>query len=181
MSTAQERRCNRNSFRRPSGSKDPELTVAGQIIDFHIGRTPSQNISTGVDGQPVLDQPKSLLAVRVSGKFPSRPSFDVLSDSIPLFFIARNRVGFWIARDADRRTGGIFLSRKSALRFADKSCETTGCATMFLADRLELDVESRGNRVIAWISAALDVATRFIPDYPPPIPILEKRRKEEWL
>jgi hypothetical protein len=117
----------------------------------------------------------------VPGKFPSRPSFDVLSDSIPLFFIARNRVGFWIARDADGRTGGIFLFRKSALRFANKICETTGCATMFLADRFELDVRSSGNRVIAWVSAALDVATRFIPDYPPPIPTLEKRRKKEWL
>jgi len=155
--------------------------VADQIIDLQIGRKLSRDICTGVGGRPSFGQHKSLSAVRVSGKFPSRPSSDVLSGSIPLFFIARNRIGFWIARDADGLTGGIFLFRKSARRFVDKICETTGCATMFLADRLELDVKSRGNRVIAWISAALDVATRFIPDYPPPIPTLEKRRKEEWL
>jgi hypothetical protein len=52
---------------------------------------------------------------------------------------------------------------------------------MFLADRVELDVESRGNRAVAWVSAALDVVTRFLPDYPHSIPMLEKRRKEEWL
>ena len=153
--------------------------MAGQIIDLHIGRAPLRDICTG--SRPELGQYKSLSAARVPGKFPSRPSFDILSNSIPLFFIARNRVGFWIARDADGRTGGIFLFRKSALQFADKISETTGCATMFLAERLELDVKNRGNRVIAWISAALDVATGFIPDYPPPIPTLEKRRKEEWL
>jgi hypothetical protein len=52
---------------------------------------------------------------------------------------------------------------------------------MFLADRLEQDVESRGNRVVAWISAALAVVTLFLTDYPHPILMLEKRRKEEWL
>jgi hypothetical protein len=52
---------------------------------------------------------------------------------------------------------------------------------MFLADRVELDVESPGNRAVAWVSAALDVVTRFLPDNPHPIPMLEKRRKEQWL
>ena len=32
---------------------------------------------------------------------------------------------------------------------------------MFLADRLELDIETRGYRVIAWISAALDLMNSF--------------------
>ena len=155
--------------------------MADQVAHFHIGRTSLQAICTDVGDEPALDQHKSLSPARVSGKFPCRPSFDVLSGSIPLFFIARNRVGFWIAREAEGRTGGIFLFRKSALRFAETSCGTSGCATMFLADRLELDIESRGYRVIAWISAVLDLMSRFISDYPPPIPMLEKRRKKEWL
>jgi hypothetical protein len=153
--------------------------VTDQVAHFHIGRTSLQDICIDVGDELALDQHKSLPAARVSGKFPCRPSFDVLSDSIPLFFIARNRVGFWIALDAEGRAGGIFLFRKSALRFAKKSCGTSGCATMFLADRLELDIESRGYRVIAWISAALDLMTRLVPDYPPPIPMLEKRCKKE--
>jgi hypothetical protein len=52
---------------------------------------------------------------------------------------------------------------------------------MFLADRLELDIENRGNRAIGWFAAALDLVIRFVPDYPPPIPISEKRPKEDWL
>jgi hypothetical protein len=183
MSTAcaQERRGRRNSLSRPFGSKNPELTVTDQVAHFHVGRSSLQNICTDVADEPTRDQHNSSPATGVSCKFPSRPSCDVLSDSIPLFFIARNRVGFWIARDAEGRAGGIFLFRKSALRFAKKGRGISGCATMLLADRLELDVESRGNRVIAWISAALDVVTLFLTDYPHPIPMLEKRRKGEWL
>ena len=84
--------------------------MADQIAHFHIGRTSLQDICTDVGDEPALDQHKSLSAARVSGKFPCRPSFDVLSGSIPLFFIARNRVGFWIAREVEGRTGGIFPS-----------------------------------------------------------------------
>jgi hypothetical protein len=40
---------------------------------------------------------------------------------------------------------------------------------------------SRGNRAVAWVNAALDVVTRFLPDYPHSTPMLEKRRKEKWL
>ena len=79
------------------------------------------------------------------------------------------------------RTGGVFLFKKSALRFAKKNSGTSGCATMFLAERLELDVENRGNRLIAWIGALLNLVTRYVPDYPPPIPLLERQRKPEWL
>ncbi len=146
--------------------------MAAQIAHFHSGRTSWQN-------KPALDRHKSPPAARVPGEFPRRPTCDVLSSSIPLFFIARNRAGLWIAREAEGRIGGIFLFRKSALSFAKTSCGTAGCATMFLADCLELDVENRGPRAIAWISAALDYITRYVPDYPPPIPMLEKRCRKE--
>jgi hypothetical protein len=155
--------------------------VSRPAVHSHIDRTSSEDVCTIIGAEPTLEQRKSKPTAGVSAKFPCRPSSDVLSNSIPLFFVARNRVGFWVARDAERRTGGIFLSRKSALRFAERTCETSGCATMFLADRLELDIENRGNRVIGWFAAALDLVTRFVPDYPPPIPMSEKPPKEEWL
>jgi hypothetical protein len=53
-------------------------------------------------------------------------------------------------------------------------------AARFLTERFELDLENSGNRLIAWMGAALNLVTRYIPDYPPPIPIMEKRRKAEW-
>ena len=51
---------------------------------------------------------------------------------------------------------------------------------MLLTERFELDVENHGNRLIGWIGAALNVLARYVPDCPPPIPIMEKRRKAEW-
>jgi hypothetical protein len=101
----------------------------------------------------------------------------VLSDSIALFFIACNRSGLWIAREAEGRTGGIFLFRKSALRFAKKNSGKGGSATMFLSERLELDVPNRGNWFVAWVATLLNLVSRYIPPYPPPIPLLEKQRK----
>ena len=53
-----------------------------------------------------------------SSGLPSRPDAHVFNGVIPLFFIGRNKNGFWIAREARRRSGGIFLLRRSALRFA---------------------------------------------------------------
>ena len=49
------------------------------------------------------------------------------------------------------------------------SC-TRGCATMFLAERVKLDVENRGNRLIAWIGALRKLVARYVPDHPPPGP-----------
>ena len=42
----------------------------------------------------------------------------IVSDAIPAFFIGRNRDGFWVARDAKGRNGGIFLLKASAVSFA---------------------------------------------------------------
>ena len=104
-------------------------------------------------------------------QFPRRPSSSVLSESIPLFFIGRNKVGLWVAREAEGRTGGIFLFRESAMRFSGKHSLPAGCATMFLSERFELDVENRGNPLVARLDAVLRRAAALIPDYPPPMPI----------
>ena len=44
----------------------------------------------------------------------------VLSEAIPAFFIGRNSDGFWVARDAKGRIGGLFLLESSALSFAQQ-------------------------------------------------------------
>jgi hypothetical protein len=38
-----------------------------------------------------------------------RPAPDIISASLPVFFIACNHDGLWVACDADKRIGGVFL------------------------------------------------------------------------
>jgi hypothetical protein len=92
-------------------------------------------------------------------RLPQRPDPSILSDAIQLFFIGRNRDGFWVARDADGRVGGIFLRKQSAVKFANRSAG--GCATMFLPERFELDIENKGNPLVARLGAAKRVLTRL--------------------
>lgn len=96
-------------------------------------------------------------------KFPRRPDSNVLSESIPLFFIGRNKCGFWVAREAGGRTGGLFLFMRSALRFAKKNSAAGGCATMFLTERYELDVDNQGSPLVAGLAAAVRIAARHMP------------------
>jgi hypothetical protein len=83
-----------------------------------------------------------------------RPSADILNEAIPAFFIGRNRSGFWVARDADAKSGGLFWSREAALRFA-RTFWPDGCATIFPQALFELDIENNGNPLISWLEAAL--------------------------
>jgi hypothetical protein len=69
----------------------------------------------------------------------------VVSEAIPAFFIGRNKEGFWVARDAKGRIGGIFLLENSALSFAKSQSQPGGCATIFPSHRFELDLENSGN------------------------------------
>jgi hypothetical protein len=158
---------------------EAKLTMRRQAEPFHLVR-PSFGTSRTTEGRDKLavDQHKHVLAGHKVAKFPRRPPSSVLSGSISLFFLARSRVGLWIAREAEGRTGGIFLFKKSALRFAQQN---GGGATMFLAERLELDVENRGNKLIGWIGRVLSLGAQHFPEFPPPLPMLEKRRKSEWL
>jgi hypothetical protein len=112
---------------------------------------------------------------------PNRPDAGVLNRAIPLFFIAQNKHGFWLAREANGDTGGMFLLRRSALHFAQEACAPRGCATMFLAQAFALDTRNSGNPLVGWLDAALGVVSRFIPDAPPRIPIMDKYRKRDWL
>jgi hypothetical protein len=118
---------------------------------------------------------------RVQPILPKRPDARVLNRVIPLFFIGRNKNGFWLAREAQGGIGGMFFLRRSALRFAQEASAPHGCATMFLAKTFELDTWNCGNPLVGWLDAALGLISRIIPDYPPPIPIAKKYRKPNWL
>jgi hypothetical protein len=84
----------------------------------------------------------------------------ILSESIPAFFIGRNKQGFWVARDARGRIGGIFLLANSALSFAKRNSAPTGCATIFPSERFELDLENRGNPLVAPLGALARLTER---------------------
>jgi hypothetical protein len=70
----------------------------------------------------------------------------IVNEAIPAFFIGRNKEGFWVARDAKGRIGGIFLLENSALSFAKRNSRPAGCATIFPSERIELDLETEAMR-----------------------------------
>jgi hypothetical protein len=128
-----------------------------------------------------LRLPYFALTPRASGKLPDSPHAHALNRAIPLFFIGRNKHGFWLAREARGRIGGMFFLRRSAYRFVQQANAPHGFATMFLAKPFELGTRNAGNPVVGWLDAAVGLVSRFVPDYPPPIPIAEKYRKRDWL
>ena len=84
----------------------------------------------------------------------------ILNEAIPAFFIGRNKEGFWVARDVSGRIGGIFLLENSALSFAKRSSRPAGCATIFLSERNELDLENKGNPLVAHLGSLLRLVGR---------------------
>jgi hypothetical protein len=85
----------------------------------------------------------------------------IVNEAIPAFFIGRNKEGFWVARDAKGRIGGIFLLENSALSFARRNSRPAGCATIFPFERFELDLENKGNPLAAQLGSLIHLATRF--------------------
>jgi hypothetical protein len=78
-----------------------------------------------------------------------------------LFFISPDSDGFWIAREADLQIGGIFLFRRSAMRFARRHTKPAGCATMILSEPHDLDMENRGNQFITPLRAGKRLLRRL--------------------
>jgi hypothetical protein len=124
-----------------------------QGIDIHPLRL-AKNAATG--GEQMTQR-------AAVANLPRRPDSNVVSDAIPLFFIGRNNDGFWVARAADRRIGGLFLRKQSALRFSQQISKPLGCAIMMLPEGLELDIENRGGRVAACLGLAKRVLRRHAP------------------
>jgi hypothetical protein len=140
------------------------MTVGRPAERIEAQRQPLRGICLVVDGKQQQASP-------ALNKFPRRPDPAILSHSIPLYFVARNKAGLWVSREAEGRSGGVFLFKRSALRFATKRGAAAGCATMFLRERFELDVENQGHPLVAWLDAALRGVAKLVPDHPPPMPI----------
>jgi hypothetical protein len=134
-----------------------------------VARFSSRAVAFGAGNEPTLVAAGPAPVIM----FPPRPDPRVLSTSIPLFFIGRNKYGFWVVRAAEGRAGGIFLLRRSALRFAARKSVPAGCATMFLSERFELDVENQGSV----LAAGLDALIRIVmAPAPPPAPVIASRK-----
>jgi hypothetical protein len=84
----------------------------------------------------------------------------IVSEAIPVFFIGRNQEGFWVARDVQGQIGGIFLLQNSARSFAKKHCQPAGCATIFPSERVELDLENKGNPFVVQLGSRLAMRYR---------------------
>jgi hypothetical protein len=85
---------------------------------------------------------------------------DIVSVAIPAFFIGRNRAGFWVAREANGRTGGLFLVKSSAIDFANRQSAPARCALVFPAGTFELDIENRGNALLVLAGRAWNWSRR---------------------
>lgn len=87
---------------------------------------------------------------------------DVVSASIPAFFVGRNTAGLWVAREASGRIGGLFLFKSSAVDFANRHSRPARCALVFPTETFELDIENRGNPLIVLATRLLDGSRQLL-------------------
>jgi hypothetical protein len=145
------------------GANNRRAIMSVSLAHSDMARRPLRGIClvvTGKDQKPARHDHHEL---------PGRPDSRVLSEAIPLFFIARNRHGLWVVREAEGRKGGIFLFKHSALRFAARMSAPAGCATMVLNGPLDLDVEHAGGAFAADLNRWLQAVARIAPKYLAPL------------
>src|SRR5580704_7359694 len=137
-----------------------------QLKHYRVLREPWPNqmrLPYGSHGQGAAAPRRSFAASTPATQLPRRPDASALSEAIPLFYIGRNRSGLLVVRDTAGCSGGLFLFKQSAARFARRQSEPNGCAMMFLADSFELDVENQGSRFAGLLAAASEVVARRAP------------------
>jgi hypothetical protein len=125
------------------------MADSAELGGTSTGQRSSQKLSLGPLASDTFPKPEHFAVTPFT-----RPGAEVLSESIPVFFIGRNRDGFWVARDAEGKFGGLFWRKEGALRFARRHVGPVGCATVFPQDRFELDVENSGNPFVTQTAAA---------------------------
>ncbi len=92
-------------------SRNAEFAMRGETVQFRafpLSQASGQP-ACAIIGSEIcrVESDKAGPVARRSTKFPGRPEPDVLSNnSIPLFFIAQNKVALWIAREAEGRRRG---------------------------------------------------------------------------
>ena len=125
--------------------------------DDLLGDSTGQQLSIGTPTAPVRAE-----SDRAATTSFLRPGPEHLSEAIPVFFIGRNEDGFWVARSADGKSGGLFLRKGSAIGFAMRSAWPVRCATIFLSNKIELDLENHGNPFLVHIARARRLLTNRI-------------------
>ena len=141
-----------NAASRAAGRLETVLIAVGESIDPPFSY-PMQGAAD--EAEPARAPPDE----DAGSTTPFRPlDASIVSDAIPAFFIGRNRDGFWVARDAKGRNGGIFLLRASAASFARALSGQSGCATIFPTDRFELDLKNSGNPLIPFLQPLMRLA-----------------------
>jgi hypothetical protein len=114
---------------------------------------PDLSGGTNVAGMSPVDDSTTVTA-------PFRPlDPGIVNETIPAFFIGRNKEGFWVARDVNGLIGGIFLLENSAVSFARRNGGAAGCASIYLSERFELDLENEGNPLVLQLASVIRVAT----------------------
>jgi len=142
-----------NTARRAAGRLEAVLTAVGEKFDVFVSY---QMRMAAAEAEGARTPPGDELA---SVATPFRPlDAGIVSDAIPAFFIGRNSDGFWVARDAKGRIGGLFLLKASAVSFARAQSWPGGCATIFPADRFELDLKNNGNPLIPLLRPLMRLA-----------------------
>jgi len=102
-----------NTAQRAAERLEAVLTAVGEKFDVFVSYHMQQ---AAAEAQPARTPPDDEPAGTAT---PFRPlDAGILSEAIPAFFIGRNQDGFWIARDAKGRIGGLFLCKASAVSFA---------------------------------------------------------------
>jgi hypothetical protein len=135
--------------------------IALQLMNQDLSRrAPDESATAIARAHPLAEDRPGEAPATVTAQFlPLDPG--IVSEAIPAFFIGRNKEGFWVARDANGRLGGIFLLESSALSFARRN-SPTGCATIFPSGNVELDLENEGNPIVALLGRILRLTRRSL-------------------
>jgi hypothetical protein len=134
--------------------------IAAHTTDPECSRRQAEERSTalnGREGEPFGAVPADHSSAVAAPFQPLDPG--VVNQAIPAFFIGRNKDGFWVARHVKGQIGGIFLLKNSALSFAKRNSQPAGCATIFPSERFELDLENKGNALVAQLGSLLRLTT----------------------
>jgi hypothetical protein len=135
--------------------------LAMQLTSPDLSRRQAPGRSTAAvaqDGEPAGMLPPDQPATVTAQFQPLDPG--IVNDAIPAFFIGRNKEGFWVARDIKGQIGGIFLLENSAVSFARRNSRPAGCATIYPHDRIELDLENKGNPFAVHLVSMLRLTMR---------------------
>src|ERR1700694_2595302 len=133
--------------------------IATQLMSPDLSRCAPSHSTAANERARAGSQPANATA-KVTAQFQPL-DLGIVSDAIPAFFIGRNKEGFWVARDAHGQIGGIFLLENSALSFARENSHAAVCATIFPSKTIELDLENRGNPLVAQLGPLMRLTMRL--------------------